>query len=354
MATLSELFRKLTFIDEQYIQTKSTAVARKRYAYYGVTIFITGIFAMLSGALALSYIFPDTPIVIYLGAFLWGCVIMVIDIGIIGAKSNNVLIFRGAFAIIIAISVSIPLELKIMEGKIDAILADKANAFEKKQTFKLNQIDSLTQIERKVIFDQYSVHNGAFLENQRKAKMELKGWDPDKQRVITAGAGDRHNAYLDKALEEDEKQKLYKSELDEFDLKYQEKKKRILDEKPPEFANDFLDRFIAIEEFKDIKDSKGKRTRKSRAARGMSWVLKAIFFMVELLPLTIKLFFSKNDYDITYLGVVKDFEKQYEAAKQYEYKRVTAELANGTPIDQIVSTSKIYDFLENNRPDKFS
>lgn len=352
MTTLSGLFRKLTFVDEEYIQTKSTADARKRYTYYGVTIFITGLFAMLSGGLALSYIFPEEPTLIIPIALFWGGVIIIIDRGIIGAKSYGALWIRGFFAIIIAFSVSIPLELKIMEGKIDSILVNKSNQFKKNQTLKLNSLDSLNQIERQVIFDKYSEHQEAYLENKRKAEMELRSWDPDKQKAIAAGPGDRHKAYMDKSEVENSQQKLYKDELDHFDRKYFEKKGRIQDEHAPEFANDLLDRIIAIEEFKNIKDSKGRITKKSKAARNMSWVLKAIFFMIELLPLVIKLSFPKDDYVNNYFGVVKDFEDKFELAKVKEFERVTEELAKGVPIEEIHSTSKLYAFLENNHPDK--
>ena len=100
-----------------------------KYAGIGATIFFTGIFAALAGGFALFTVFDNTWIAIVLG-LLWGLMIFNLDRYIVSSmrkKDEFWLEFRTAIpriilAVLIAVVITKPLELKVFEKEIDTEL----------------------------------------------------------------------------------------------------------------------------------------------------------------------------------------------------------------------------------------
>ncbi len=102
---------------------------RVKHAAIGATVFFTGMLAMISGGYALYFAFNSVWLAIAFGIF-WGMVIFNIDRLIVATlkKSNNKLkefmhvLPRIGLAVIIAIVISKPLELRLFQTEIDAEL----------------------------------------------------------------------------------------------------------------------------------------------------------------------------------------------------------------------------------------
>ena len=100
-----------------------------KYAGIGATIFFTGIFAALAGGFALYSVFDNTWIAMGLG-ILWGLMIFNLDRYIVSSmRKKDVfwLEFRTAIpriilAILIAVVITKPLELKVFEKEIETEL----------------------------------------------------------------------------------------------------------------------------------------------------------------------------------------------------------------------------------------
>jgi len=108
---------------------------RTKYAGIGATVFFTAVMATIASAYALYTVFDNYYTAIFFG-FIWGLLIFNIDRFIVSTikKSDNFfdeLIQaspRILLAIIIAIVISKPLELKIFEKEINQVLLEEKNA----------------------------------------------------------------------------------------------------------------------------------------------------------------------------------------------------------------------------------
>ena len=109
---------------------------RNRYAGVGATVFFTALMAFLSSSYALYTVFDNLPAAIGFG-FIWGLLIFNLDRYIVstikktGRISNELLQAspRILLAIVIAVVISKPLELKIFEKEINRVLLEQKNDF---------------------------------------------------------------------------------------------------------------------------------------------------------------------------------------------------------------------------------
>lgn len=135
---------------------------QNKFAGIGATVFFTALMAWLAGSYALYTVFDNMYIATFFG-LLWGLLIFNLDRFIVGtlkkrdSKINEVLQAapRIVLAVIIAIVISKPLELKIFQKEIDAVLQEERNQklitnkeqvaayFENDQTAIQNEIDGL-------------------------------------------------------------------------------------------------------------------------------------------------------------------------------------------------------------------
>jgi hypothetical protein len=118
-----------------------------KYAGIGGTVFFTAVMAFIASSYALYTVFDSAPIAIGFG-FIWGLLIFNLDRFIVSSlrKQENKLdelaqvMPRIALAIIIAVVISKPLELKIFEKEIDRVL------LEQKNTMTLENQDQISAI----------------------------------------------------------------------------------------------------------------------------------------------------------------------------------------------------------------
>jgi hypothetical protein len=176
---LKKFFLLCSGIDQNVIATCSNGEQNK-YAGIGATVFFTAIMAFLAGSFALFTVFDNAFIALGFG-FTWGLLIFNLDRFIVSTikKRDSFLdefiqaMPRIILAIIIAIVISKPLEIKIFEKEIATVLLkeknamalqnkkDVANYFQSDLDKNKAQIDSLKSDiskKEKVVNELYSVY----------------------------------------------------------------------------------------------------------------------------------------------------------------------------------------------------
>ena len=107
---------------------------RTKFAGIGATVFFTAVMAFLAGGYALYTVFDNVYIALFFG-LLWGLLIFNLDRYIVSTikKRDNTwneiwqATPRIILAVIIAVVISKPLELKIFEKEIDRVLLEQKN-----------------------------------------------------------------------------------------------------------------------------------------------------------------------------------------------------------------------------------
>ena len=133
---------------------------RTKYASIGATIFFTAVLAFISSFFALNLIF-DSILLIISGAFFWACIIFNLDRYIVLSLKPSSSLFKNFFistprliiAILVAIVISKPIEIKLFENEINQFLEQ-------------NKISNLYEIEKRYMEDLSKI-------NERKDKLIL-------------------------------------------------------------------------------------------------------------------------------------------------------------------------------------
>ncbi|MEN0083031.1 DUF4407 domain-containing protein [Flavobacterium lindanitolerans] len=131
---LKHFFIVCSGVDKKIIESCSNGEQNK-YAGIGATVFFTAVMAFIASSYALYTVFDNVYAAVFFG-FVWGLLIFNLDRFIVStirkrdSFSNEFIQAtpRIALAIIIAIVISKPLEIKIFEKEIDTVLLKEKNA----------------------------------------------------------------------------------------------------------------------------------------------------------------------------------------------------------------------------------
>lgn len=131
---LKDFFIVCSGVDKKIIESCSNGEQNK-YAGIGATVFFTAVMAFIASSYALYTVFDNAYAAIFFG-FVWGLLIFNLDrfiVSTIRKRDSFSSEFiqatpRIALAIIIAIVISKPLEIKIFEKEIDTVLLKEKNA----------------------------------------------------------------------------------------------------------------------------------------------------------------------------------------------------------------------------------
>ncbi|PKW28560.1 DUF4407 domain-containing protein [Flavobacterium lindanitolerans] len=131
---LKHFFIVCSGVDKKIIESCSNGEQNK-YAGIGATVFFTAVMAFFASSYALYTVFDNVYTAVFFG-FVWGLLIFNLDRFIVStirkrdSFSNEFIQAtpRIALAIIIAIVISKPLEIKIFEKEIDTVLLKEKNA----------------------------------------------------------------------------------------------------------------------------------------------------------------------------------------------------------------------------------
>ena len=183
---------------------------RTKYAGIGATVFFTAVMATIAASYALYTVFDSYPAAVFFG-FVWGLLIFNLDRFIVSTLKKRDNFFdeliqatpRLLLAVIIAIVIAKPLELKIFEKEIDQVLLEEKNqmTLDNKDQLALQytpNIEALnTEIEglKQEVIDKEVVVNNLYdiyiAEAEGTAGTELLGKGPVYQEKR-----DKHDAQL--------------------------------------------------------------------------------------------------------------------------------------------------------------
>ncbi len=141
---ISEFFISCSGADKQILNACPTE--RAKFVGIGATVFLTAVLASISGGYAIYFTFNNLLVSFFFGIF-WGLIIFNLDRYIVSSIKKSGKSFREfliAFprlliAIVLAITISKPLEIKLFEGSITKKMGEKEHDYNKKGEVDFNQ-----------------------------------------------------------------------------------------------------------------------------------------------------------------------------------------------------------------------
>jgi hypothetical protein len=260
----------------------------------GLSVFITGVLAFTSGSYAMYTTFENWKIALGIG-FIYACMIMAFDREIVSSTDRRAILMRFPLAILIGISVAVPLEIRLLQGRIDSQLDDENREKNKLDLDRMRGLldkfrERTAELEKEI--DNYRRQINTSDELIRREKVgepgdpiigtttEMKGCGPACQ----ASEKKKENTIL-----------LLKSAEEKL-KKHLEGENKNTEEANTGYAlhhskksYDFLSRFVALESLKSD-------PKVGTSVWYISWALRILFMMFEIFPAVIKLFIPENRY----------------------------------------------------------
>jgi len=287
--TLERFFQYLSNTDPKVIASPLCSKSvRMTQTMLGVMVFITGIFAFLSASFAVNTAFESTSLAVLVG-FFWGAMIIWFDRSIVSTKNKLAILGRVPIALMIGLTVSIPLELKLFEDRLDKFLNQESQKENSVVTSrKEEQTDKLAENEEK-------------LKNEvAKYREEVRKWNEAMQSEIvgTVKAGSTGKpgegpAYREAKRNKEENEILLADAQKQLEGFYNQKQAEIeiiendFKQNKIKQTYGFLSKYEALEGLKS----------QSLPAWSLAWLIRMLFILIELFPAFIKLFLPYNIYD---------------------------------------------------------
>ncbi len=258
------------------IETRNTQIS------LGGLVMITGLFAFISGYYAISSTF-GVSVVAVLVAILYSSTIMAFDRELVSFTSEDKrpLWTRVPLAILIGLVISLPLELRLMDTRIDAEIKKTIEVRNKGALDEIGRIEALAEAKRYSILQEIDV-----LDDQLKKK----AGSMEREERDRGGVGPRYRslqAQYEHLLSKRERAKQEHAAVavsSEESMRIKEIRSRL--DAEYRRSRDLLSRFEAL----------GKVEEDSFSALILSWTLRIFFVILELFPVIIKFFLPYNEY----------------------------------------------------------
>ncbi len=270
---------------------------RNKYAGIGATVFFTAVMAFIASGYALYTVFDNVYAAIFFG-FLWGLLIFNLDRYIVSTikkrdsfKSELLQAApRIVLAIIIAVVISKPLELKIFEKEIDQVLLEEKN--------------EMTLANKEQLALQYTPTIAALNQDIANLKTEISEKEAETNALydtyITEAEGTAGTGLLGKGpvyKEKREKHDAYLAELQQLKLTNGEKIATI--EKQITNLNETYGE--AVENSQPVIDGFDGLMARINALGKLPWLpsffIFLLFLAIETAPIIAKLLAPKGEYD---------------------------------------------------------
>lgn len=276
-----------------------------KYTGIGTSVLFTAIFAALAAGYALSFIFNNIWIAVCFG-LLWGAAIFNLDRFIVsGMRKNGLLgneliatLPRFIMAIVIAMVVSKPLELKIFEKEINRKLDEKRT---QETILAKRSIDSsfpeIKQLDGKILALKNETKNKEIFRNQVQREYDEERFGK-KTSKTTGIAGIGTNAKKKEIQLDDARKDLIKTaEYNRIKINELEKQLHILSVQK---ASEFYKQKPGIDNYDGLAariDALSVLTKESNAMKLVSLFIIILFIMIEIMPILIKLMSQRGPYD---------------------------------------------------------
>lgn len=316
-----------------------------KYAGIGATVFFTAVMATIAGSYALFTVFDNLFTAIFFG-LIWGLLIFNLDRFIVSTIKKSDSFFdellqaspRIALAVIIAIVISKPLEMKIFEKEINQVLLEEKNemTLENKDQLALQFIPAIESLSseisalKKEVTDKETAVNGLYdtyiSEAEGRAGTELLGKGP-----VYKEKREKHDAEL-AALQElktanQAKIEATEAQITSLSAEYQTK----------------------VTETQPIIDGFDGLMARVNALDKLPWLpsffIFLLFLAIETSPIISKLLSPKGAYDLKLAeqeGAIKSWVTQQKA--QREILVATDRDVNNRVYADIAEEQEIYDY----------
>ncbi len=279
--------------------------AKNTQLAFGLFVLLTGILAFCSGTYAILNMFTDFDwetnevsfnkqgyLIAPLLGLLYATMIIAIDREVVAAKSKGTAFVRLLLALVIGIIVAIPIELKLLEGKIEKQLITNYKTENQNETQ-----------EKKEAIEGVKTRKSVLEGDIAKAQKEINRWSEimEQEAVGKVRNGRTGKAGTGPAYREAERnmnlhlenkriaQKRYDDFMDnEYNGELQNANKRFEDQQIVQ-QFDLLSKFQALHQV--IEEDKTGSTK------WMSWGIRILFILFEIIPSLIKLMTSSTEYD---------------------------------------------------------
>lgn len=315
---LQQFFLVCSGVDRDLINECSRGEQTK-YASIGATVFFTALMAFIASGYALYTIFDNLYAAIGFG-FIWGLLIFNLDRFIVSTlrkKDSKVSEFLQAtpriiLAVIIAVVISKPLELKIFEKEINQVLLEQKNELtlsNKTQiaaqfTPEINQVNQeITDLKAEIVNKETEVNDlyeTYIAEAEGRKGTELVGKGP-----VYKEKREKHDAALQElqALRSTNSEKIAAKEATIENLITQQKAKESDTQPVIDGFDGLMARVNALDELPWLP----------------SFFIFLLFLAIETAPIFAKLFTSKGEYDLK-LQDAEDAVKTWVQQKVHQRK----------------------------------
>ena len=293
---LKQFFILCSGVDKDIIKSCSNGEQNK-YAGIGATVFFTAIMAFIAGSYALFTVFDSVYAAVFFG-FIWGLLIFNLDRFIVSTIKK-----RGSFldefiqatprivlAIIIAIVISKPLEIKIFEKEIKTVLLQEKNEMAVKNKKQIANYFQSDVAKNKAEIDTLKAN----LKAKEKQVNDLYA------TYITEAEGTSGTKKLGKGPVYKEKRQKHDAMLTQLDsLKTKSEAKIAVLEKKATTLQADLDKKVT--ETQPIIDNFDGLMARINALNKLPWLpsffIMLLFLAIETSPIIAKLLSPKGEYD---------------------------------------------------------
>lgn len=319
---LKKFFWMCSGADTELLENCSKAEQIKQ-AGIGGTVFFTAVMAFIASAYALYTVFDNVYLSVFFG-LIWGLLIFNLDRFIVSTikkrdsfKSEFIqAVPRILLAVIIAIVIAKPLELKIFEKEIDRVLLEEKNqlTLNNQEQIALQYNPEIQQLEGQIT--------------------SLKKEVSDKEAEVNA----LYNTYIAEAEGREGTLKIgkgpvYKEKREKHDTSLQElhtlretntAKITVLETQIATLKNDYDKK---VSETQPVIDGFDGLMARINALDKLPWLpsffIFLLFFAIETAPIFAKLMAPKGEYDIR-LADAEDAAKTWASQKDYQRKQQLA------------------------------
>ena len=276
-----------------------------KYAGIGASVLFTAIFASAAAGYALSVIFDNSWIAM-LFAIVWGGMIFNLDRFIVSSMRKNGLLKndfmmalpRFVMAIVIAMVVSKPLELKLFEKEINRKLDEKrTNEALIAKTSIASSFPEVKELERKMLALKSEVKEKETFRDRLQKEYDEERFGA-KTSKTTGIAGIGTNAKK-KEIQLDEAQKELNKTAEFNRIKIDELEKQ-LGVLSTQRANEFLKQKPGIDHYDGLAariDALSVLTKESSAMNLVNIFIVLLFIVIETMPILVKLMTQRGPYD---------------------------------------------------------
>ena len=293
---LKQFFILCSGVDKDIINSCSNGEQNK-YAGIGATVFFTAIMAFIAGSYALFTVFDSIYAAVFFG-FIWGLLIFNLDRFIVSTiKKRSSLLDefiqatpRIVLAIIIAIVISKPLEIKIFEKEINTVLLQEKNELAVKNKKQIATYFQTDVAKNKAEIDSLKAN----LKAKEKQVNDLYA------TYITEAEGTSGTKKLGKGPVYKEKRQKHDAMLTRLDsLKTKSEAKIAVLEKKATTLQADLDKKVT--ETQPIIDNFDGLMARINALNKLPWLpsffIMLLFLAIETSPIIAKLLSPKGEYD---------------------------------------------------------